>query len=329
MSVQAKPPLPAGPRPVPPDLADETRRILLRCSPSLLCNNLSMSASGESVVYAHLNEAWVARGLSEPQADCRQVAYKEQDHVAQVQFVKLDIGEVIVLLSAGGALQVSDSQGQKIAHAERLGAARLRGIASDGARHLYIGTSSGTILVFEVGVYNMTQVCELSEHAAAISDLCCAAGGPLVSADERGNLVAWEIASSKGRNPKRAAALQGKPGAVATSVAASAAWICAGFSSGHVHVYAAKSLKLFAEIAAHSRSVTALAMHPEQPCTLASVGEDTALNLWTLPSNSAGKVAVRLSKIVKSALLVGVRLVGAQAFMSVFDSKDLRVLPLP
>lgn len=58
--------------------------------------------------------------------------------------------------------------------------------------------------------------------------------------------------------------------------------VVAAFADGHVRVYAVGDGALVSEASAHGRCITALTLHPTENM-FATVGEDTLVNVWTLP----------------------------------------------
>jgi WD40 repeat protein len=178
----------------------------------------------------------------------------------------------------------------------------------------------------------------LKRHKAGIS--CLAADGKyLVSADDSGTIVQWDAATLE-PVATHAGAAAGVP---VTCIAIRGDAIVAGYSDGHLRIFRAGANKgaryMEAEIAAHARCVTALAMHPSR-LTFASVGEDAVLNVWSLPELAAdpaggrAKVLLDMTARIPDTILTGVQFAshGSAAAASVphivvsaYDSHHLRV----
>lgn len=62
--------------------------------------------------------------------------------------------------------------------------------------------------------------------------------------------------------------------------------VVGGYTSGHIRIYSIASASPIAYVAAHARAVNALALHPTLDM-VATSGEDTILNVITLPAKGA------------------------------------------
>lgn len=103
-------------------------------------------------------------------------------------------------------------------------------------------------------------------------------------------------------------------------------WLVCGYLTGILRVYAADSLQLRAEVAAHSRAVTALDAWDNH---VASVGEDAFLNVWELTgSKNGGGGHVRLvsSHAVPNDLLTGVAFAASKSVVTAaYDTSHLKL----
>lgn len=68
-----------------------------------------------------------------------------------------------------------------------------------------------------------------------------------------------------------------------TAVAIRGDSVVAAFADGRVRIFSAGDGALLSEAAAHGRCITALTLHPTEHL-FATVGEDTLVNVWTLPN---------------------------------------------
>ena len=101
-----------------------------------------------------------------------------------------------------------------------------------------------------------------------------------MSADDMGIIVVWALQQDP---PVAAAVFTEGQGFPCTCVAVSGDVIVAGFSTGTLRIYRLSALELHMEVAAHSRCITALSVHPSATM-MATVSEDTFLHIWPLPS---------------------------------------------
>ena len=85
--------------------------------------------------------------------------------------------------------------------------------------------------------------------------------------------------------------------------------VVAGYTTGHIRIFSRKRDMLAVEVAGHCRPVSALAMHPSQD-QFVSVGEDTYINVWTLPdfeSKSSSTLDVLFSSQARAHAIAGGR----------------------
>jgi hypothetical protein len=156
-----------------------------------------------------------------------------------------------------------------------------------------------------------------------------------VSADDGGTIVQWSVA---GLEP---VATHPGAGVPVTCIAIRGDAIVAGYADGHLRIFRAGANKgaryLEAEIAAHGRCITALHMHPSR-LTFATVGEDSVMNVWSLPELAAdpaggrAKVLLDLTARISDTVLTGVQFAshggeGAvpHLLVAAYDSHHLRV----
>jgi WD40 repeat protein len=106
-------------------------------------------------------------------------------------------------------------------------------------------------------------------------------------------------------------------------------WLIAGFCSGLIRFWKLSDFSLAFELQAHGRPLTALAVLPNRNL-LASVAEDTVLNLWRIIDRSPYLENILCEKIGKSALLgVGFNEKESQVTVSAYEQERLTIIPLP
>eukprot|EP00644_Phytophthora_capsici_P017781 jgi/Phyca11/537583/estExt2_fgenesh1_pg.C_PHYCAscaffold_1000004 len=102
-------------------------------------------------------------------------------------------------------------------------------------------------------------------------------------------------------------------------------WLVAGFLTGCLRLYNPETFHVHAEVAAHTRAITALDAHNE---FAVSVSEDTFMNVWEISSSKAGagpRVKLASSQAVPNDLLTGVAFVSTNSiFTAAYDSSYLK-----
>lgn len=101
-------------------------------------------------------------------------------------------------------------------------------------------------------------------------------------------------------------------------------WLVCGYVTGKLRIYKRDAFQLHAEVAAHTRAVTALDAFEHH---VASVSEDTFLNVWELASSKAsGRVRLASSHTVPNDLLTGVAFAGAKSIVTAaYDTNHLKL----
>ena len=89
-----------------------------------------------------------------------------------------------------------------------------------------------------------------------------------------------------------------------TDLALNGTYFIASYSTGHVRLYRMSTGKLAVQVAAHGRSIYAMSLHNSY---LATVGEDTYLNVWSIPGGE-GEMEITLmhNESVEDRMLTGV-----------------------
>uniref|UniRef100_U3IJ26 WD repeat domain 54 n=1 Tax=Anas platyrhynchos platyrhynchos TaxID=8840 RepID=U3IJ26_ANAPP len=159
-----------------------------------------------------------------------------------------------------------------------------RGISAAGERFICVGTSSGTVLVFDIphkGT-NVTVSEVLEEHRHAITDIAAELGqgaGDLVTADDAGALCIWSSGEEF--------TLLNKIPALGCTCSSVKLWngvVAAGYGNGQIRLYEAATGVLRAEVNAHARWIYALDLAPLTG-KLLSGAEDSFVHVWKLSRN--------------------------------------------
>lgn len=196
-------------------------------------------------------------------------------------------------------------------------------------QQIVIGTSNGTLLPVQVAGEN--QYYALAESAPAsvtteVADVCfSAAANIVVSAHDNGDLRVWTPQPS---GPYINSAYLPPSGSAPIRIEALGSQILVAYGPGTICFYDAISLVLQAELTAHARWINAVSIGAG---LIASVGEDTVLNVWSVePSTS--KISLMHSSVAADKLLTGVAIhaAGGAAAVAVtaYDSDEIFHVPL-
>jgi hypothetical protein len=185
----------------------------------------------------------------------------------------------------------------------------------------------------------------------------------VASCDDAGVIAQWSCegdgagAPSSSLGPKPVATFDKGAGFPCTGLGLVQGLLVASYASGHVRIFRPARRNpssgaasgsggggLLAEIAAHARCITALCPHPLQS-TFATVGEDSVLNVWSVPDAAAASMApaagapptklrvlLDMTTTVTDATLTGVQFVSnptrpsvAHLAVASYDSRELKV----
>ncbi|GMF32890.1 unnamed protein product [Phytophthora fragariaefolia] len=102
-------------------------------------------------------------------------------------------------------------------------------------------------------------------------------------------------------------------------------WLVVGFLTGCLRLYNPENFRVHAEVAAHTRAITALDAHNE---FAVSVSEDTFMNIWEISSSKPGagpRVKLVSSQAVPNDLLTGVVFASTNTlFTATYDTAHLK-----
>lgn len=191
-------------------------------------------------------------------------------------------------------------------------------------QHIVIGTSKGTLVVVQAGQDSFVALPEAipSGEVSEIADVCFAtASNHVVTAHNNGELRLWSAAEIPYINlnivpPTREAPVR---------VASLGAHVLVAYGPGTICLYDVVNWQVEVEITAHARWITAVAVR-EDTGQIASVGEDTVLNLWQVAPT--GQISLQHSSVVTDKLLTGVAFSAVGMAMTAYDSDILFIVPV-
>eukprot|EP00047_Mylnosiga_fluctuans_P023862 m.147508 g.147508 ORF g.147508 m.147508 type:complete len:353 (+) comp9708_c1_seq6:2312-3370(+) len=229
--------------------------------------------------------------------------------VATSQYLVLLAAQSIQFFDVAGALLFEHKLPDHVEFA--------RGIAAVGHKSVAVGLSTGEILVFNPANPIAPLEYTLTGPASPVSDL---ASNPsltrLASSHENGALMVWDPAARKTQW------IVAQEGALCMAAACTDALLCCGLVSGVVQIYSFETQTLLASISAHARSVYALALDGHG--LLASVGEDSRVCVWTLPT-AAQAPELRFSVTISGRMPTGAVFAGQDLCVACYDTERLFV----
>ena len=184
----------------------------------------------------------------------------------------------------------------------------FRGIAhcSKGRSRLMIGSSLGDVFIFFLKGIKLQNPIRKREHDFAISCMASTENGGFVSGDCGGNIIAWSGNRPSMITPK--CIFRNIDEQACTSIVTHRDSIFAAYSTGHIREFRQSTQAMIVEIVAHARCILALDFDPSS-LWLASVGEDTILNVFKIPSEKEEEEEIKLIKSIKAedSVLTGIQ----------------------
>jgi len=194
-------------------------------------------------------------------------------------------------------------------------------------RHIVIGTSEGSlVLVQDQGGGKFAAAPESAPGSAAseVTDVCFSAAAQAVfSVHTNGELRMWAPSPT---GPYTNTAVVAGAGQAPVRVLSLGARLAVAYGPGTVCLFDALSHECQVEITAHARWLTAVSVR-EELGQLATVGEDTVLNVWQVDSGN-GHVSLLHTSVVADKLLTGAAFHGETVNVTAYDSDELYTVAL-
>lgn len=299
---------------------------------SLLHNNLTVSPNGWLATAHNSVNAGSAKLMLHHMGTAVSKDGPEVQQVTSVQFLQFACGSVLCVSSTGGTqiynedattmlyfLALNDPAPETDALKYHQGACCV-----SPHQHIVLGTSKGSLTAVQVTA--LDKFMSLPESApssptAAVADVCYAACvDRVVSAHQNGELRYWWAAQG-GQYCNDVIIPATASGQAPVRVAALGPRIVVAFGPGTICLIDGASRELQVEITAHARWITAMIVR-EDVNQIASVGEDTALNVWQVNAAS-GQIGLAHTSIVADKLLTGVVFHSAGCAVTAYDSDEL------
>jgi len=294
---------------------------------SLLQNNLAYSSGGwAAIVHNSVNPGGGKLLLSHLGG-----ASKDGPEVSQgtsVRYLELNAGPILVVTSTSGTqiynedasamlfyMPINDSTGSPLKYHQ--GACLVPSL-----QHVVVGTSKGSLVLAQA--QSLDQYVVMSEGqpagpASAVTDLCFnPLSDTVVSTHHDGEMRVWMVnPAGCYENPSVLPATGQAP----VRVVALGSRLLVAYGPGTFCLFDAISYDLQVEVTAHARWLTGLAVR-EELGFVATVGEDTMLNVWQVDA-STGQVGLQHSSVVTDKLLTGVCFSNTGLVVSAYDASEL------
>ena len=239
--------------------------------------------------------------------------------VTQAKVINL-VSRTVLVVTMSTGFQIWSSDGSSLLFSldpttlnekgDPIASAQCKGITSTG-NYIYIGDGNGGITSlrlaeqFEVLPYSATS----SGTGKSVGITCMHASDKLLSVgNEIGEVFCFDVSSSSPSPTTSFYEFQGTE-FTATSICCRESVVVAAFSSGHIRIFkvfpdkVSRENELVVEIAAHSRCINALALHPTK-YSFASCGEDGKLLIWDFDPTQF-KINLVYSELMPHKLLTG------------------------
>ncbi len=284
---------------------------------SMSFNNCSSGCNGKYLAFSHKHLVQVCEEelLSSATEECKEITInasaKTTDIVTQAKWCEIAGVAYLVVASVVGlriytvpfsgsasemelvCIWTPDKQTGKGFERE-LCEPPFRGIACpsppSSSDCLMVGSSTGGVIFFHVEGKDFEFDQVVKGHDTAVT---CMGGGAncCVSGDQDGNTTVWS-AVSKAEQCR----LKGD-GHPATSCHVRKDRVFVAYSTGNIKIFLRSTQSVAVEIAAHARCIWAMDIHPYKNW-IASVGEDTMLNVFEFPEQVGNLLSLLFSSLL-------------------------------
>lgn len=269
----------------------------VKLSPSILYNNLS--SAGDLIVYAHHGDVAVVRPLGPSRVPIKDSDKSEVTHCC----ITTARGRPIVAVTTNATTHLWDATKEIVLTTIVHGDTESRGCAVvDFGNNMFcaVGHGTGEVTLVEIlpdftpNVFAKHKAHRFPVTAIAASNSVAV----FVSADTNGDIHFW----NNNFLPFTSISMNGD---CATSVSIFQGFVAVAYGSGTIRLFLAESGQIHCEIAAHSRWINAIAYNPMKNI-LASVGQDSLLCVWAMPTPQNGEVSPLGFRSFPNQLLTGV-----------------------
>mmetsp|Transcript_15110 Transcript_15110/g.47458 ORF Transcript_15110/g.47458 Transcript_15110/m.47458 type:complete len:313 (-) Transcript_15110:182-1120(-) len=299
-------------------------------SASLLHNNLAISPGGWTACVHNSVNVGGGKLMLYSISSGQSRAGPEVSQVTSVRYLDIGAGAVLCVSSTNGTQVYNEDASTLLFFAPITDGGEAPDVQKGhqaacfvpGLQHIVIGTSKGSLVLVHAAAADafiaMPESAPMSP-TTEISDLCFSAVTQTVfTAHSNGEIRLW--APSPQGAYSNADAIVGN-GQAPVRILPMGTRLLVAYGPGTVCLFDALSRELQVEVTAHARWITGVAAR-EELGQVASVGEDTVLNVWNIDPSS-GRVSLQHTSVVADKLLTGVAFTQAGASVAAYDSDAL------
>mmetsp|Transcript_13019 Transcript_13019/g.45767 ORF Transcript_13019/g.45767 Transcript_13019/m.45767 type:complete len:336 (-) Transcript_13019:294-1301(-) len=291
-------------------------------TPSLV--NSALSIHGTIAAFPHLNDV-ITVDMSNHKVESLECRHCDgESTIMQVKVLAAGDLTIIVAGTIGGVVKIWDAETLRLIttytlpmrqemQVDRQNYAKgIEIVKTSQGYSLIVGTNFGNLHVFvKEGVSFLHENVQEEVHKDPIADIATngkegdltVEGCRFAVADEAGNISVWSVAPLIPILSFKAV------GESLTAVCMRNDLVIASTMLGKILIFSQTSEALTCEISAHTRSITAICMHPTRDL-VASVSEDTYINIWNLEGLDSKEIEAIKSISVKDLMICGVQFFG-------------------
>jgi WD40 repeat protein len=307
-------------------------------SVSLLHNNLALSTNGWLAAAHNSVNAGHGKIMLHHMPSSTTRDGPEVNQATSVRFLDLGFGVVLCVSTPNGTNLYSEDGTTMLFHVTLVDPSQDAEVLKHHqgvcfvapSNHIVLGLWKGSITTVHVTALDRFQTLQESapqSQTVGISDLCYAACvNRVVTAHHNGEIRYWYDSQNGGQYANDVIippSLYQAP----VHVSSLGPRLVVAFGQGTIVLYDAASRDCQIEISAHARWLTGVSIR-EDLSAIASVGEDTALNVWQIDA-ATGQVGLRHSCIVSDKLLTGVAFHGTGCAVTAYDTDEIFQVAVP
>mmetsp|Transcript_75165 Transcript_75165/g.199639 ORF Transcript_75165/g.199639 Transcript_75165/m.199639 type:complete len:312 (-) Transcript_75165:87-1022(-) len=300
-------------------------------SASLIHNNLAVSNNGWLACVHNSVNVGAGKIMMHSLPASQTKDGPEANQVTSIRYLDLANGTVLCVTSTNGSQIFNEDASAMLffapitsdpADSAELQKCHNAACVVPGLQHIVIGTFKGSLVLVHAAAADAFLAMPESapgSPATEIADLCfCAATQTVFSAHANGEIRLWAPTPTGAYT--NADAMVGN-GQAPVRILAMGTRLLVAYGPGTICLYDALSRELQVELTAHARWITGVTAN-EELGQVASVGEDTVLNVWNIDPAS-GRVGLQHSSVVTDKLLTGVAMHGAGVNAVAYDSEEI------
>jgi len=298
---------------------------------SLLHNNLAVSNNGWLACVHNSVNAGSGKLMMHSAVAGQTKDGPEANQVTSIRYLELANGTVLCVSSTNGSQIFNEDASTLLFFAPisndpldtpEVQKCHQAACVIQGLQHIAIGTSKGSLVLVHAAAadaFLAMPECPPGSATTEISDLCFSAAIQMVfTAHGNGEIRLWAPAPTGAYVNTDAMVGNGQ---APVRILPLGTRLLVAYGPGTICLYDALSRELQVELTAHARWITGVTAK-EELGQVASVGEDTVLNVWNIDPGT-GRVALQHTSVVVDKLLTGVAIHGAGVHAVAYDSEEI------